>query len=213
MSANHLLNGLLDCCGDQCFDFTENYFSYEQGGIGRHLTFLGAQGLFFFAVLLLVESQLLRRFLYHLRRRWSPQVVYIDADEVNFAPEDEDVQAERRRITETSLYSLLTSNSVVIDELTRIYSGGGKRGTITAVDSLSFGVGCRECFGLLGINGAGKTSTFQMLTGDIYPTSGDAYINSFSIMHDIKQVISIAITGAVNQLISLIPLIAQIILT
>ena len=35
-----------------------------------------------------------------------------------------------------------------------------------------------QCFGLLGVNGAGKTSLFKMLTGDIYPTSGDAFLDS-----------------------------------
>ena len=34
-----------------------------------------------------------------------------------------------------------------------------------------------QCFGLLGVNGAGKTSTFKMLTGDNTVTSGEAYLN------------------------------------
>lgn len=46
----------------------------------------------------------------------------------------------------------------------------------TAVDGLSFGVHYNEVFGLLGVNGAGKTTTFSMLTGDLLPTSGSAYI-------------------------------------
>ena len=29
-----------------------------------------------------------------------------------------------------------------------------------------------ECFGFLGVNGAGKTTSFRMLTGDEYMTSG-----------------------------------------
>lgn len=33
-----------------------------------------------------------------------------------------------------------------------------------------------ECFGLLGVNGAGKSTTFKMLTGDLLPTKGDAWI-------------------------------------
>ena len=33
-----------------------------------------------------------------------------------------------------------------------------------------------QCFGLLGVNGAGKTSTFKMLTGDTHITAGDAYV-------------------------------------
>ena len=31
-----------------------------------------------------------------------------------------------------------------------------------------------ECFGLLGINGAGKTTSFKMLTGQLTPSNGDA---------------------------------------
>jgi len=180
---------LLDCCGDDCIDFTENYLSLEPGGIGRHLLFLGVQGLLYFSALLLVESRLLHHVCYTLRRHCSPpQVVYVDADEVDFALEDDDVKAERRRIAETALGDLVTTNSVVVRQLTKTYRGAGSRGTIAAVDGLSFGVRRGECFGLLGINGAGKTTTFQMLTRDIFPTDGDAYINSFSIIHDFRQV-------------------------
>jgi len=64
-----------DCCGDACVDFTENYLSLEPGGVGRHLTFLAAQGLLYFAVLLLLESHLLRRLGHQLRRRRPPPAV------------------------------------------------------------------------------------------------------------------------------------------
>lgn len=36
-----------------------------------------------------------------------------------------------------------------------------------------------QCFGLLGVNGAGKTSTFRMLTGDTTITYGDAFLNNY----------------------------------
>lgn len=61
-------------------------------------------------------------------------------------------------------------------------------GTLLAVDRLSLAVGKGECFGLLGFNGAGKTTTFKMLTGDESITSGDAYIDGYSILKDIKKV-------------------------
>jgi ABC-type multidrug transport system ATPase subunit len=57
------------------------------------------------------------------------------------------------------------------------------------VDRLNLGVPPGECFGLLGINGAGKTTTFKMLTGDITVTSGDAYVNGYSVTSQIKKVL------------------------
>lgn len=56
------------------------------------------------------------------------------------------------------------------------------------MDRLSLAVGKGECFGLLGFNGAGKTTTFKMLTGDESVTSGDAFIDGYSIRRDIKKV-------------------------
>uniref|UniRef100_A0A8C2JZ56 ATP-binding cassette, sub-family A (ABC1), member 3b n=1 Tax=Cyprinus carpio TaxID=7962 RepID=A0A8C2JZ56_CYPCA len=60
--------------------------------------------------------------------------------------------------------------------------------SLLAVDRLSLAVGKGECFGLLGFNGAGKTTTFKMLTGDESITSGDAFIDGYSIHRDVKKV-------------------------
>lgn len=67
----------------------------------------------------------------------------------------------------------------------QVYSSGK---TLLAVDRLSLAVGKGECFGLLGFNGAGKTTTFKMLTGDESITSGDAYIDGYSVLRDTKKV-------------------------
>lgn len=45
-----------------------------------------------------------------------------------------------------------------------------------------------ECFGLLGINGAGKTSTFKMLIGDVGISSGEAFVRGISLKTDIPRV-------------------------
>ncbi|KAH9374824.1 hypothetical protein HPB48_017661 [Haemaphysalis longicornis] len=47
---------------------------------------------------------------------------------------------------------------------------------------LSFTVGKGECFGLLGVNGAGKTTTFRILTGELLPHCGNAYIQNVSLL-------------------------------
>jgi ATP-binding cassette, subfamily A (ABC1), member 3 len=45
-----------------------------------------------------------------------------------------------------------------------------------------------ECFGMLGVNGAGKTSTFKMLTGDETISSGEAWVDGISIKTNMNQV-------------------------
>lgn len=57
-------------------------------------------------------------------------------------------------------------------------------GTHVAVDSLTFDVKPGELFGLVGPDGAGKTTTLRMLAGVLLPTSGDAELNGHSVTKD-----------------------------
>ena len=50
-------------------------------------------------------------------------------------------------------------------------------GTVRAADNVSFSVEPGEIVGLLGHNGAGKTTVMKLLTGFIEPTSGEAWVN------------------------------------
>lgn len=43
---------------------------------------------------------------------------------------------------------------------------------MVAVSNLSFALNAGECFALLGVNGAGKSTTFKSLTNEVQPTSG-----------------------------------------
>ena len=47
----------------------------------------------------------------------------------------------------------------------------------TAVNGIDFAIHEGECVGYIGENGAGKSTTIKMLTGILYPTSGDVYVN------------------------------------
>ena len=49
-------------------------------------------------------------------------------------------------------------------------------GSLTAVDNLSLEVEEGEIFGLVGPDGAGKTTTMRLLTGILDPTSGDGWV-------------------------------------
>ncbi len=66
---------------------------------------------------------------------------------------------------------------VAAQEIRKVYPDGK-----LAVKSLSFGVPIGQCFGFLGINGAGKTSTLKILSGEQLPTSGTASIAGFDIL-------------------------------
>jgi ABC-2 type transport system ATP-binding protein len=51
-----------------------------------------------------------------------------------------------------------------------------KHREVRAVDEIGFEVGQGEVVGFLGPNGAGKTTTLKMLSGLLYPTSGEARV-------------------------------------
>lgn len=76
-------------------------------------------------------------------------------------------------------------------------------GEFEAVKGVSFEIGEGEIYSLLGPNGAGKTTTISMLTGLFSPTSGDAYMNGFSVRNDVNRVKEII--GVVPQEIALYP--------
>ena len=59
---------------------------------------------------------------------------------------------------------------------------------IIAVDSLNLEIYQGELFSLLGVNGAGKTTTIKMLTGLTKPTSGDAFVDGYSIIKESEKV-------------------------
>ena len=58
----------------------------------------------------------------------------------------------------------------------------------TVVNNLNLSIEKGSIFALLGVNGAGKTTTIKMLSTLTTPTSGDAYVNNFSIIKDKEKV-------------------------
>src|ERR1700677_1456449 len=64
----------------------------------------------------------------------------------------------------------------------------GRKGSVEAVQGVSFEMGRGEIFGFLGPNGAGKTTTLRMLTTMLPIDSGSASVAGFDVAHQPKQV-------------------------
>lgn len=71
---------------------------------------------------------------------------------------------------------------IIIRDLVKQYQN------LTAVDNLSLDICNNEVFGLLGQNGAGKTTIIHMLATLLKPTSGSATVNGFDIVKEPAKV-------------------------
>ena len=69
-------------------------------------------------------------------------------------------------------------NAIDIRNLSKEYNG------LLAVNQINLTVSPGEIFGYLGPNGAGKTTTIRMLTGQLRPTSGQAFVMGCDVVED-----------------------------
>ncbi|MEO6831285.1 MAG: ABC transporter ATP-binding protein [Chitinophagaceae bacterium] len=73
---------------------------------------------------------------------------------------------------------------ILINKLRKTYD----KGNIVAVDDVSLEIARGELFGLIGPDGAGKTSIFRMLTTLLLPDSGNASVLGLAIVQDYKKI-------------------------
>ena len=73
------------------------------------------------------------------------------------------------------------SNAIEVEGLSRTFNSR------RAVDDISFTVEAGEIFGFLGHNGAGKTTSIRMLTGQLRPTSGHARVAGCNIITEQRR--------------------------
>jgi ABC-2 type transport system ATP-binding protein len=66
--------------------------------------------------------------------------------------------------------------AIEVQNLSRDY------GRLRALDGVSFSVEPGEVFGFLGPNGAGKTTTIKILTGQLRPTAGRAWVMGWDVV-------------------------------
>ncbi|NXS77695.1 ABCA1 protein, partial [Erpornis zantholeuca] len=136
---------------------------------GKNMFAMAIEGIIFFLFTLLLQY-------HHFFLRLGPRALELPS----LGDEDQDVARERARVGSILPHSHL----LLLKDLTKVY----RRRKTPAVDRLCVAIPPGECFGLLGVNGAGKTSTFKMLTGDTEVTLGEAWLKGHSVLTDLQSV-------------------------
>ncbi|XP_055936833.1 phospholipid-transporting ATPase ABCA1-like [Argiope bruennichi] len=176
-------NPVFGCCEDICKNKCKKFkplITWDRNACGRDVFALAIAGLAYLAILFLVEyfvnSYIFRAI------RYKVSELYVDKYLPRDIVEDSDVLQEEERV-----HNLIVEKSGSGEEalsvrvLTKVFK------PCCAVNQLSFSIRKQECFGLLGVNGAGKTTSFRMLTGDIQPSKGNAYIEEVSLRKNLKE--------------------------
>lgn len=76
--------------------------------------------------------------------------------------------------------------AVIVNNITKRY--GKKNSVVTALKEISFEVDKGELFGIIGPDGAGKTSLFRILTTLLLPEGGTASVDGFDVVKDYKAI-------------------------
>ncbi|XP_055298016.1 phospholipid-transporting ATPase ABCA3-like isoform X5 [Sitodiplosis mosellana] len=159
-----------ECCATNTYD-------WKEPGISRNLTYMAVTGIFFFILLLIIEYRVFAGLIYWIRSLFARKLPPIAEDDQI----DDDVNKEKQIVNGMNVNDI-EANSLVLKSLSKFY------GKFLAVNQISIAIKRAECFGLLGVNGAGKTSTFKMLTGDTKISSGEAYARGISLKSNMPEV-------------------------
>nr|XP_044991908.1 ATP-binding cassette sub-family A member 13 [Jaculus jaculus] len=160
--------GLIELCYNQIkYDLTYNFgidsyvSPFTMNFLGWIFVVLALQG----TVLLLLRILLHGDLLWWSRGHSALQGTCKSARDI-------DVEEEQMRVLE----GRTSEDIMVLYNLSKSYRGVFKKAV--AVRGISLGLRRGECFGLLGVNGAGKSTTFKILAGELPPSSGHVVIRT-----------------------------------
>jgi ABC-2 type transport system ATP-binding protein len=81
-------------------------------------------------------------------------------------------------------HSTYSAQAVTLDGITKTYD----KGKVVAVKEISFSVGKGELFGLIGADGAGKSTLFRILTTLLLPDQGAATVAGFDTAKEFRKI-------------------------
>ncbi len=175
--------------GAELADASKNpYTALDLNAVGENLLYMSIVGFAYFLIAVAIDtaqsypsvSKAISDALQPLGAVFSGCLApYVPLTEKDRAT-DPDVIEENQRCDAQAARAGHDENDVILlSHLRKVYPGGK-----VAVRDMSFGVPVGQVFGFLGINGAGKTSTLKMLSGDVVPSSGTAKIAGFDIVKE-----------------------------
>ncbi|OQR90883.1 ATP-binding Cassette (ABC) Superfamily [Achlya hypogyna] len=141
--------------------------AFSQQGILIHVYYLVGSAAACFAVLALLERLAARPF--------AMPAAALPDDETST---DADVAAEAARVAALPP----TDAAVVLRGLRKVFGHKLLGDPVTAVAGLSLALPPGECFGFLGVNGAGKSTTLKMLMGEVAPSGGSATLAGLDVV-------------------------------
>lgn len=77
-------------------------------------------------------------------------------------------------------------SAITVERISKSFTSGKER--VTALKEVSFSVNQGELFGLVGPDGAGKTTLFRLLTTLMIADSGRATVDGFDVVSDFKEI-------------------------
>ncbi|XP_048510196.1 phospholipid-transporting ATPase ABCA3-like isoform X2 [Athalia rosae] len=170
------------CCDMNCFDgYCANpipYFNTSRtgGGFYEFVMYLLLTPIILVGILYMLETQAFEEFanLYSKLRK-NPEKS-IDQDMVV----DSEV-AKEKSIIRQGINQRAGTPDCEDENVFLAYELSKRYGKLEAVKEVNFRVKKNECFGLLGVNGAGKSTTFRMLVGEEVPTGGILHRSCYNI--------------------------------
>ncbi|XP_045485140.1 phospholipid-transporting ATPase ABCA1 isoform X2 [Pieris rapae] len=157
----------------KCCELNEkslNYFSFDDASPLYYMLILVGQTIVYMALVIACEKGLFMCWIDRIfNSRYSPET------STNV---DQMVCAEKCYVNKAiDLPPRDIRDAMLVDDVHKKYLNYPK--PCTAVKGVSFSVQKGECFGLLGVNGAGKSTTFKMLTSSECPTRGRIFGNGY----------------------------------
>ncbi|XP_063706472.1 ATP-binding cassette sub-family A member 17-like [Culicoides brevitarsis] len=162
-----------------CCDNFEFKYGFEYPGVGWNIVALIFMAIFSMILLLIIDFEVFKQWI--SRFRDLKERNYENLLENGDPNVNEEVKKEKNRIRgmtkdEIQNYQLVTK------DLSKCF------GKEIVVNQLCLAIERYECFGIFGRSSAGKTTTVNMISGVLLKSSGNVWIDGYSLSHHLFQV-------------------------